>query len=147
MTLALIVVGLRVQDAAIGPGTVEKPEKRAALAALDLLHQRLANGQSELIWETASQEQRAQSRAELVAVVNGTRERLGEFVGSKVVSATCPDGEVRLNAQLQFERGVASEAVVWEVRQGALRLVRLQIVPGPANPLQDAKDDCRTPAS
>ncbi len=50
-------------------------DKKAALSALDVFHQRLSDGQFEAIYENASDALRARPKAELLAAMKETRDK------------------------------------------------------------------------
>ena len=118
-------------------------DKKAALLALDVFHQRLSNAQFEAIYENASDGLRAQPKEQLVAAMKQTHEQWGKLTSSKVVSSSCFPNEVRLLVEAQFEKGLAGEMIIWRVPDKEAHLEHFEIFPGPVKAPGGA-NECRS---
>jgi outer membrane lipopolysaccharide assembly protein LptE/RlpB len=106
-------------------------DKKAALVALDIFHQRLSDAHFEAIYENGSDVLRAQPKEQLLAAMKETHEKWGKLTSSKVVASSCFPNEVRLLVEAQFEKGLAGEFIVWRVQNREAHLQHFQIFPGP----------------
>jgi len=119
--------------------------KRAAVAALDTLNQRLSVGDYDAIYEQTAGELRARPKAEVVEHMKQTHDRWGKFIKAEVKSSNCQFYEVHLLVQAQFENGEVGEIAVWDVRDNRAHLRQFQIalgsvtVPSGLNP-----NECRS---
>jgi hypothetical protein len=107
-------------------------DKEAALAALDVFHERLSASDYDAIYENAGDALRARPKAELLAAMRNTHERWGKLIKAEVKSSSCFPNEVRFIVEAQFEKGVAGEMFIWHVADAKARLQHVQIYPGPA---------------
>ena len=120
-------------------------DKKAAVAALDVFHQRLSAGDFDSIYDGASDALRAQPKGELIAAMRSTHETWGKLIKSEVKSSSCFPNEVRLIVEAQYEKGLAGEMFIWEVPGDKARLQHFQIYPGPAVLAPaDAANECRS---
>jgi hypothetical protein len=120
-------------------------DKKAAVAALDVFHQRLSAGDFDSIYDSASDALRARPKGELIAAMRSTRDTWGKLIRSEVKSSSCFPNEVRLIVEAQYEKGLAGEMFIWEVPDDRARLQHFQIYPGPAVLAPDgAANECRS---
>jgi hypothetical protein len=137
MSRAAVIMGLMVLSGSSGcrfqarAGYYED-DKKAALAGLDVFHERLSAGDYEAIYENTGDALRARPKAELLAAMRNTHERWGKLIKAEVKSSSCFPNEVRLIVEAQFEKGIAGEMFVWHVSDDKARLQLFQIYPGPA---------------
>jgi hypothetical protein len=121
-------------------------DKKAALAALEVFHERLSLGDYEGIYDNASDALRAQPKSELVAALRETHERWGKFITAEVKASSCFPSEVRFIVEAQYEKGIAGELFIWHVPDDKARLQHYQIFPGAADVPAGASNECRSSA-
>ncbi len=119
-------------------------DKKAALAAIDVFHQRLSAGEFEAIYENAGDALRARPKAELLAAMKETQQRWGKFIKAEVKSSSCFPSEVRFIVEAQFEKGEAGEMIIWYVPDKEAHLQHFQIFPGPVEVPVGSSNECRS---
>jgi hypothetical protein len=118
-------------------------QKKAALAALALFHNRLSAGDFDAIYETFGDALRAQPKADILASMKATHDRWGKLINAEVKASSCFPNEVRLLVQAQFAKGEAGEMIVWQVSDERVLLQHFQIFPGAVKVSPGASNECR----
>jgi len=122
-------------------------DKKAALVALDVLHQRLSDGEFEAIYDDASPAVRARPKEAVIAAMADTRAKWGRFIKAEVKASSCFPNEVRFVVEAQFEKGVAGEMIIFHVPDDKAYLEHLEINPGPAPlPRPGSANECKPPS-
>ena len=121
-------------------------DKKAALAALEVFHERLSDGDYEAIYENSSDALRAHPKSELLAAMRDTHDRWGKLIKAEVKSSSCFPNEVRFIVEAQYEKGTAGEMFIWHVPDHTAHLQHFQIFPGAADVPEGASNECRSSA-
>jgi len=119
-------------------------ENRAAVAALETLHQRLNSGDFEAIFASTSDPLRSQPKEELIKAMQATRDRWGKLNSAEVKARSCFPNQVRFLVEAHFEKGEAGEMVVFHVADEKALLEHFQTFPGPLEVPPDASNECRS---
>jgi hypothetical protein len=119
-------------------------QKKSALAALQVLHDRFSAGDFEAIYESTTGPLHARPKAELVAAMRQTYSTWGKVIKAEVKSSSCFPGEVRFVVQGRFEKGEAGEMVVWAFPDDTAHLAHFQIFPGQVDVPAGASNECQS---
>jgi hypothetical protein len=86
--------------------------------------------------------QQTVSEAALVAGVSASAERYGAFKYTNQATASCFLNEVRFIYLSEFEKGPATEMMIWQIHDGKAYLVMYKISPGLVEVKPNAEHAC-----
>ncbi|HEY2363152.1 MAG TPA: hypothetical protein VGK36_18670 [Candidatus Angelobacter sp.] len=133
LATSIIYLVLLISCVSVRPGYIED-DKRDALRAIENFHARLSSGQYAAIYDASDPAlQQTGSREELIAAMQATRARFGEFrqvTDSEMNVIVHAPVEIRAAYNSKFEKGDATELFVFLRRGNQIKLAMYQISPG-----------------